>query len=77
MVNGTSRERIGNSIYGQYGQEFTSSDGVSFMIVALTNRHFRDLTELTGTAEGRCRTCRDTRTPTSPTRVSATGTATR
>lgn len=50
MVNGTSRERIGNSIYGQYGQEFTSSDGVSFMIVALTNRHFRDLTELTGTA---------------------------
>lgn len=51
MVNGTSRERIGNSVYGQYGQEFTSSDGASFMIVALTPRHFRDLTELTGTAE--------------------------
>ncbi len=51
MVNGTSRERIGNSIYGQYGQEFISSDGVSFMIVALTRRHFRDLTELTGTAK--------------------------
>ncbi len=51
MVNGTSRERIGNSIYGQYGQEFTSADGVSFMVVALTKRHFRDLTELTGTAE--------------------------
>ncbi|WP_123023799.1 CoA transferase [Mycolicibacterium stellerae] len=50
MVNGTSRERIGNSIYGQYGQEFTSSDGASFMIVALTKRHFRDLTELTGTS---------------------------
>ncbi|HKV22104.1 MAG TPA: CoA transferase [Mycobacterium sp.] len=50
MVNGTSRQRIGNSIYGQYGQEFTSSDGTSFMLVALTNRHFRDLTELTGTA---------------------------
>jgi 2-methylfumaryl-CoA isomerase len=51
MVNGASRERIGNSIYGQYGQEFTSSDGASFMVVALTNRHFRDLTELTGTAD--------------------------
>ena len=51
MVNGASRERIGNSIYGQYGQEFTSSDGASFMVVALTNRHFRDLTELTGTAK--------------------------
>jgi 2-methylfumaryl-CoA isomerase len=51
MVNGTSRDRIGNSIYGQYGQQFTSIDGVSFMIVALTRRHFRDLTELTGTTE--------------------------
>ena len=49
MVNGTTRDRIGNSIYGQYGQAFTSSDGVSFMVVALTRRHFRDLTELTET----------------------------
>lgn len=51
MINGTSRERIGNSVYGQYGQDFTSSDGASFMIVALTGRHFRDLTELTGTTK--------------------------
>ena len=51
MVNGTGRERIGNSVFGQYGQDFTSSDGVSFMIVALTRRHFRDLTELTGTTK--------------------------
>jgi 2-methylfumaryl-CoA isomerase len=51
MVNGTARERIGNSVYGQYGQDFTSSDGVPFMIVALTARHFRDLTELTGTTK--------------------------
>ncbi|GAC1638711.1 MAG: CoA transferase [Mycobacterium sp.] len=51
MVNGTTRERIGNSVYGQYGQDFTSSDGASFMIVTLTGRHFRDLTELTSTAK--------------------------
>jgi 2-methylfumaryl-CoA isomerase len=51
MINGTARERIGNSVYGQYGQDFTSSDGASFMIVALTGRHFRDLTELTGTTK--------------------------
>jgi 2-methylfumaryl-CoA isomerase len=51
MVNGTARERIGNSIYGQYGHDFTSSDGVSFMVVALTRRHFRDLCELTGTTK--------------------------
>lgn len=51
MVNGNARERIGNSVYGQYGQDFTSSDGASFMVVALTGRHFRDLTELTGTTK--------------------------
>lgn len=47
MVNGARRERIGNAIYGQYGQSFTSGDGVSFMVVTLTDRHFRDLAELT------------------------------
>ena len=61
MVNGTPRERIGNSIYGQYGQEFTSSDGVSFMIVALTRRHFRDLTELTETTKAVAALARNTR----------------
>jgi 2-methylfumaryl-CoA isomerase len=48
MVNGTERERLGNAIYGQYGQTFTSADGVSFMVVALTGRHIRDLADLTG-----------------------------
>ena len=51
MVNGEQRPRLGNAVFGQYGQDFTSSDGVSFMVVALTPRHFRDLTELTGTAK--------------------------
>src|ERR1700685_892223 len=49
QVNGTQRPRLGNAIFGQYGQDFTSSDGVSFMVVALTARHFRDLVEVTGT----------------------------
>ncbi|BBX03326.1 2-methylfumaryl-CoA isomerase [Mycolicibacterium moriokaense] len=51
LINGTERQRIGNSVYGQYGQDFISSDGAAFMIVALTGRHFRDLTEITGTAK--------------------------
>ncbi|NOQ98818.1 mesaconyl-CoA isomerase [Mycolicibacterium fortuitum] len=51
MVNGAGRERLGNTLYGTYGQNFTSSDGVGFMLVALTGRHFRDLTEVTGTAK--------------------------
>ncbi|MGY4708288.1 CoA transferase [Mycolicibacterium sp. CBM1] len=51
MITGSQRPRLGNAIYGQYGQNFTSSDGASFMVVALTNRHFRDLAELTGTSK--------------------------
>lgn len=49
QVNGTQRQRLGNAIYGQYGQDFTSCDGVAFMVVTLTGRHFRDLVEATGT----------------------------
>lgn len=51
MVNGTQRPRLGNAIYGQYGQDYTSSDGATFMLVALTHRHFRDLAALTGTTK--------------------------
>jgi 2-methylfumaryl-CoA isomerase len=50
MVNKTSRERLGNSIYGQYGQDFTSSDGVPFMLVTLTGRHFADLVKVTNSS---------------------------
>jgi 2-methylfumaryl-CoA isomerase len=51
MINGTERERLGNTVFGTYGQNFTSSDGVAFMLVALTGRHFRDLSEVTGTTK--------------------------
>ncbi len=49
QVTGTQRERLGNAVYGQYGQNFASRDGAEFMVVALTRRHFRDLVEVTGT----------------------------
>jgi len=49
QVNGTQRQRLGNAIYGQYGQDFTSRDRVAFMVVTLTGRHFRDLVDVTGT----------------------------
>src|SRR6516162_5309969 len=49
QVNGTERQRLGNAIYGQYGQDFTSSDGVAFMVVTLTRLHFQDLVEVSGT----------------------------
>lgn len=47
QINGTERERLGNAIYGQYGQDFTSRDGAAFMVVTLTKRHFQDLVEVT------------------------------
>ncbi len=50
QVNGTQRQRLGNAIYGQYGQDFRSRDGVAFRVVTLTGRHFRDLVEVTGTS---------------------------
>lgn len=49
QVIGTQRERLGNSIYGQYGQDFVGRDGARFMVVLLTRRHFRDLVHVTGT----------------------------
>lgn len=49
QVNGTQRQRLGNAIYGQYGQDFTSRDGARFMVVTLTGRHFGDLVDVTGT----------------------------
>ncbi|MGC2654883.1 MAG: CoA transferase [Mycobacterium sp.] len=48
QVNGTERQRLGNTIYGQYGQDFHSRDGAAFMVVTLTARHFRDLVKVTG-----------------------------
>ncbi|MEV0355575.1 CoA transferase [Nocardia sp. NPDC050697] len=48
-VNRTERPRIGNALFGQYGAPFTAADGTTFMIVALTARHFTDLVTLTGT----------------------------
>ncbi|OBH26416.1 mesaconyl-CoA isomerase [Mycobacterium sp. E342] len=49
QVTGSQRQRLGNAIYGQYGQDFASRDGARFMVVTLTRRHFRDLVDVTGT----------------------------
>ncbi|NMM91495.1 2-methylfumaryl-CoA isomerase [Rhodococcus sp. SRB_17] len=50
QINGQSREYGGNAVYGTYGIDFVTSDNERFMLVALTTRHFRDLTAVTGTA---------------------------
>ncbi|ORM34081.1 CoA transferase [Williamsia sp. 1135] len=50
IINGRQRQATGNAIYGTYGTDFVTADHARFMIVALTNRHFRDLVDLTETA---------------------------
>jgi 2-methylfumaryl-CoA isomerase len=47
-VNGRGRLRDGNYLYGSFGCDFATSDGQRVMIVALTQRHWRKLVELTG-----------------------------
>ncbi|MGW0201295.1 CoA transferase [Nonomuraea sp. NPDC003201] len=48
QLNGTSRERIGNHVYGTFGRDFATADGGRLMVVALTERHWRDLLAATG-----------------------------
>ncbi len=48
---GGTRERIGNHLFGGFAHDFATSDGRRVMLVALTPRHFKDLVELTGTAD--------------------------
>jgi 2-methylfumaryl-CoA isomerase len=50
-VNGRGRLRDGNYLYGSFGCDFETSDGQRVMIVALTERHWRKLVELTGISE--------------------------
>ena len=45
---GTERGRDGNHVYGTFGRDFTTSDGVRFMLVALTPRQWSDLLAMTG-----------------------------
>jgi 2-methylfumaryl-CoA isomerase len=50
-VNGRGRLREGNYLYGSFGCDFRTADGDRVMVVALTERHWRRLVELTDTGE--------------------------
>lgn len=47
QLNGVSRERVGNAVYGTYGHDFRTTDG-RVMVVALSGRHWADLVQVTG-----------------------------
>jgi 2-methylfumaryl-CoA isomerase len=50
VINGTSRQRDGNHLYGSYGTDFITADGRRVMVVALTKRHWRNLIAVTESA---------------------------
>jgi 2-methylfumaryl-CoA isomerase len=47
-VNGVTRPRIGNHLYGSFARDFSTRDGRRVMVVALTGRHWADLLAATG-----------------------------
>jgi 2-methylfumaryl-CoA isomerase len=47
-VNRVDRPRIGNHVYGSFARDFATRDGGRVMVVALTARHWADLTRVTG-----------------------------
>ena len=48
QINGRTRPRIGNDMYGTFGRDFTTSDGRQIMLVIVTRRHIRALGDVTG-----------------------------
>ena len=49
QVNGESRGKHGNALYGAYGQDFLCADGRRVMVIALTLRQWKNLCRVTGT----------------------------
>ncbi len=47
-VNGASRPKVGNHLYGSFARDFATRDGRRVMVVALTGRHWADLLAATG-----------------------------
>lgn len=50
LYRGADRERLGNAIWGAFGRDFRSKDGVRFMVAALTEKQWAGLVEAFGVA---------------------------
>ncbi|MEM8606136.1 MAG: CoA transferase [Myxococcota bacterium] len=48
VINRSERPRFGNYLYGAFGRDFLTADGVRVMVVALTKRQWRGLRDATG-----------------------------
>jgi 2-methylfumaryl-CoA isomerase len=52
LYRGADRERLGNAIWGAFGRDFRSRDGVRFMVAALTPKQWRGLVTAFGLQQG-------------------------
>lgn len=50
-INGASRARHGNDIFGGFGRDFPTKDGRRVMVVGLTGRQWQSLVKATGIAD--------------------------
>jgi 2-methylfumaryl-CoA isomerase len=50
LDTGDNRERLGNSVYGAFGRDFMTKDGVRVMIMAITPRQWTGLVSVLGIA---------------------------
>ncbi|MGP3776224.1 CoA transferase [Streptomyces sp. SDT5-1] len=48
QLSPTPRTRAGNHVHGTFGRDFATADGSRLMLVALTDRHWRGLLDVTG-----------------------------
>ena len=51
MINGTERPRYGNDLYGAFGRDFQTRDGIRVMVIALSANQWRGLLAATGLAQ--------------------------
>ena len=51
LYRGADRERLGNAIWGAFGRDFRSRDGVRFMVAALTAKQWAGLVAALGLAD--------------------------
>ena len=50
LTFGANRERLGNAVYGAFGRDFVTQDGVRLMIMAITPRQWSGLVAVLGIA---------------------------
>ena len=51
LTTGADRERLGNTVYGAFGRDFVTADGVRLMIMAITPRQWTGLVQVLNIAD--------------------------